>query len=270
MTALRARLTGLWNPADALVNWIDIFVVAFILFRLLKLVQGRRAWSILSGIVIFFIVYGLSDLAHLRALHTLLDRALLLAPVALVVLFLPELRQVLEGLARADFWSERFFMSSPFRPKLNIEDIVQAADALAKTNTGALVVIERTAKLDDVVANGVRVDAHVTATLLETIFYGENPLHDGAAVIRGDQIVAAGCRLPLSESREVDRNKHMRHRAALGISEQADCLALVVSEERGKISVAVEGQFHEIEHIQDLRSLLRKELSVQEEETKKE
>lgn len=266
LNALRARLSGLWNPADALINWIDILLVAFILFRLLKLVQGRRAWSILFGIGIFVVVYLVSDRLHLRTLHTLLDKASVLAPVAVVVLFLPELRQALEGLARLGFWNEklsaRFLTGGAPHAKPSFEDVVLAADSLAKSHTGALIVIERerSARLDDVVANGVRVEALATTTLLETIFYGENPLHDGAVVIRGDVILAAGCRLPLSESAKVDRNKHLRHRAGLGISEVTDCIVVIVSEERGRISVAYDGKLIDIEHIQDLRAFLRREL----------
>ncbi len=270
LNGLRIRLSGLWSPADALINWIDILLVSFILYRLLKLVRGKRAWRILAGAGIFVVALVVSDWVHLRTLNFILVKATVLAPVALVVLFLPELRQALEGFARLGFWNERltarFLSNSPFPTQPRLEDIVQAVDTLAKAHTGALIVVERTARLDDIIGNGIPVNALVTSTLLEAMFYGENPFHDGAAVIRGDQVVAAGCRLPLSESSTVDRTKHMRHRAGLGISEVADCLVIIVSEERGKISVALEGKLTEVQHIQDLRAMLRQEMSVDKEQ----
>ena len=259
LSGLRIRLSELWNPADALINWIDILLVTLIIYRLLKLVQGRRAWRIVFGALAFVFVLLLSDFLHLRTLHYLLAQATLLAPVALVVLFLPELRQALEGLTRLGFWSERLIPTSPYPSQVKVDELIVAVESMARSHTGALIVVERGGRLDEVVANGISVNAQVSAPLLEAIFHGENPLHDGAAVIRGNEIVAAGCRLPLSDSSSVDRTKHMRHRAGLGISEQSDCIVVIVSEERGKISVAHEGKLNEIEHIQDLRSLLRRD-----------
>ncbi|MCU0315635.1 MAG: diadenylate cyclase CdaA [Fimbriimonadaceae bacterium] len=243
-----------------LVTIVDILLVTFLIFRLLLLVRGQRAWRVVIGIAVFVLALWLSDVFGLRTLNWLLDKASLLAPVALVILLLPELRQAIEGMARLGIWSERFLGTRRSIGDLTLEEIVRATQVLSGQKTGAIIIIERNNPLDDVASTGIPIQAKVSAPLLESIFYGENPLHDGAIVIRFDRILAGACRLPLSESQNLSNNLHMRHRAAVGITEQSDALALVVSEERGTISICTGGVLTPIGPNDDLREILRREV----------
>jgi diadenylate cyclase len=258
--------------ADNLVHVIDILLVSYLLYRLFMLVRSTRAWRILTGIIIFVALLFLSDFLQLRTLHWLLEKATLLGPVALAILFLPELRQALEGFAKIRLISDGALgRVSPIAEARTIEEIVGAATELAASRIGMLIVIELRDALDEVAANGVNIDAEVSAALLGSIFYTNNPLHDGAVVIRGNRVRAAACRLPrkspapkrsvccrlpLSEATYVDKHVHMRHRAGLGISEQTDALAVMVSEERGTISIAREGSLTKLNDPNELRTIL--------------
>jgi diadenylate cyclase len=240
---------------------IDIVVVAYLVYRLLMLVRGTRAWRIIGGIFIFVVLLMGSAYLQLTTLHWILDKATVLAPVALVILLLPELRLALEGFGKLGFWPQMFGAAFETRTESRtVEEIVSAVGELAAQSVGALIVIERGAPLDEIVANGVRLDAKVSAPLLGSIFYEKNPLHDGAVVIRGDTIVAAACRLPLSESSRLDQTVHMRHRAAVGVTELLDCIAIAVSEERGTISIASEGRLRRLASHVELGDLLNREL----------
>ncbi len=243
MNDIWQRLSGLWDLSPrGFINVIDILLVTFLVYRILKLVRGTRAWRVILGIGFFLLALFLSDRLQLRTLHWILDKASLLGPVALAILLLPELRQALEGFARLGLWPERFIGSQSSIAKETIEELVKAALDLSEKRIGALIVIERINRLEDVAQNGVPVQAIATAPLLGAIFFEGNPLHDGAAVIRGNQVIAAACRLPLSESPTLASHLHMRHRAAVGITEQSDCVVIVVSEERGVVSFVEDGK----------------------------
>jgi len=244
---------------ETLVHVFDILLVAYLNYRLLSLTRGSRAWRILGGVVAFVILLIISNLLHLSTLHWILDKATLLAPVALVILLLPELRSALEGVGKLGFWPKRLAGLETNTAERTVDAIAHAASELASASVGALIVVEREASLEEIIANGVRLDARVSSPLLGSIFFDQNPLHDGAAVIRGDTIVAAACRLPLSEDPSLAQNLHMRHRAAVGATESNDCLAIVVSEERGSISLASEGSIRTIAP-QELKELLGREL----------
>lgn len=244
---------------ENLINLIDILLVAYVVYKILSLIRSTRAWRILGGIVIFVAALFLSDYLQLKTLHWLLDKATLLAPVAVVILLLPELRQTLEGFARLGLWPER--LGGEVRSGANtVEEIVAAVAELAANNIGALIVIERGTKLEDICLNGVQLNATVSAPLLGSIFYEGNPLHDGAAIIRDDRVIAAACRLPLSDNSRLDQHLHMRHRAGLGISEQADAVVVIVSEERGTISVSIDGTLTKLPGHAELRDLLNTEV----------
>lgn len=259
------RLGQLLKPDLAnFVQIVDIVLVAFLLFWLLRLVRSTRAWRIFVGILIFVFVLFLSDFVHLKTLHWILEKATLLGPVALVILFLPELRQTLEGFAKLGIITDTGLARSSVAAQ-TIEEVIAAVAEMAALRIGAIIVFERGNRLDDVAANGVQVNATVSAALLNSVFYGANPLHDGAVILRGDRLVAAACRLPLSESDQVDRQIHMRHRAAIGIAEQSDCLVVVVSEERGTISLARDGSLIRMADHLELRTHLNHELRPTEE-----
>jgi diadenylate cyclase len=220
---------------------LDIVIVAFVFYKLIMLIKGTRAWQILWGLGVFFMLVFLSSALHLRALKWLLDIFLPLGPVALVILFFPELRSALESIGRLNFLGRGFIV-------LQKEDITNLADQLTKAvadmsaaNVGALIVLEREVGLDNIIANGRRLDAMVSVELIRTIFHPGSALHDGAVIIRGNRIVAAGCTLPLSDSPRLGTMIHTRHKAALGVSEQSDAAVLVVSEETGMISLSIDG-----------------------------
>jgi diadenylate cyclase len=257
--------------ADPFRTAVDILIVTYILYRLFMLVRGSRAWRIVLGIVGFVLLLFVSGKLELNALNWLLDKATILGPVALVILFLPELRQAIEGLGRLNLGkiqlSPRFATSSLKTEARTIEEMVAAVSELATESTGALIVIERGAPLDEIAGNGVVVNARVSAPLIGSIFYEGTPLHDGAVVVRGDTLVAAACRLPLSDSNRLSQNVHMRHRAGLGVTEQLDCIAVIVSEERGTISYAKEGRLRRLNSANELRDFLNQELRAEEQES---
>jgi len=242
------------------VQVIDVLLVTLIIYRLLKLIRGTRAWRIIGGILVFVLALFLSEWLHLRTLFWILDKAALLAPVALVLLLLPEMRQAVEGFAKLGLWPDRLPGFEATIGADTLEEVVAAVVELADQRVGALLVLERNNKLDDIASNGVKVEAHVSAPLIGAIFYHGNPLHDGAAIIRNDRIIAAACRLPLSEAASLPINVHMRHRAGVGISEQSDALVVIVSEERGAIAVALEGQMLMIPSSKELRDILTREV----------
>ena len=221
---------------------LDITVVAYVIYRLILLARGRRAWQILIGLGVFFLIYYISDRFGLVTLNWLLKQVTPLGPVAIVILLFPELREVLERLGRLDFWGATLHTTRREAMVGTIEEIVRAATLLAPRKTGALIVVERETRLDDVIANGTVLDAAVSTELLGTIFYEGTPLHDGAVIVRGDRIVAAGCTLPLTDSPNIATNVHMRHKAAIGESEASDAVVVVISEERGTISLAIGGK----------------------------
>jgi len=220
---------------------VDVLVVAFVIYKLIMLVKGTRAWQIALGLGVFFLFVFISGQLHLRALNWLLHIFLPLGPVALVILFYPELRHALEEIGRLKFLGRGLIA-------LGREDITNMVNQLTKvvadmseSKIGALIAIEREAGLDNIIESGSRMDALVSAELLRTIFHPGSPLHDGAAIIRGNRIVAASCTLPLSDSPRLGTMIHTRHKAALGVSEQSDAVVLIVSEETGMISLSVEG-----------------------------
>jgi diadenylate cyclase len=236
---------------------VDILLVSYVLYRLLVLVRGR--FRVLYGVLVLALLLPISSILKLNTLNWLLEKTLILAPVVLAILFLPELRQAVEGFGRFGAWTGRFVTADvAIVESQTIEEIVAAAAEMSASRTGALIVIQRATPLNDIAANGVQIGAKVSAALLGAIFYEGNPLHDGAAIIHDNTILAAGCRLPLSESARLDPGMHMRHRAALGVVEERDALVVVVSEERGVISVASEGEMRRVNGPGELRDLLRK------------
>ena len=248
------------STRDMVVALIDVLIVAFLIYRILMLVRGTRGWRILLGVLVFTVALVASDTLHLTTLHWILEKATLLGPVALVILFLPELRQALEGLTRFGFLADavKDVGHEQNLDRASVEEIVGAVAEMSKDKVGAIIVIETGSHLDEVAATGVTLNAKITTSLLGSIFFGQNPLHDGAVIIRGDHVFAAACRLPLSENQRIDRRMHMRHRAAVGVTESNDVISIVVSEERGTISVAQEGRITSMATTTDLREFLIK------------
>lgn len=221
---------------------LDIIIVAVIIYELILFLKGTRAWQIAVGLGFFALLVVVSDLLNLRALSSLLKVFVPLGPVALVILFFPEMRNMLEQLGRLKFFGQSYLVLGREDIDALVENLTQAVVSMSKSKTGALIVLEREVGLDNIIANGVAVNAAVTDDLIRTIFYTGSPLHDGAVIIRGNRIVAAGCILPLSENKNMGMLVHTRHKAAIGVSELSDATVLVVSEETGTISISSDGE----------------------------
>jgi diadenylate cyclase len=221
---------------------IDILAVSWLIYRLLLLAKGTRAWQIIIGLTIFFIAVVVSEWLGLLSLNWLLRQAFPLGPVALVILFLPELRHALEEFGRPRFWGRSLGLLAREQMTDMVDAVVAAVSTLSVKRIGALIVFERNTGLDDIVETGTVLNAEASQALLCTIFYKGTPLHDGAVVIRQGKIAAAACTLPLTASPRVDATVHTRHKAALGMSEQSDAVIVVVSEETGTVSIATAGK----------------------------
>ena len=227
-----------------LTDIIDIFLIALIVYQLLKILKETRAMQLVKGIFILFLILQLSSWAHLTTLNYLLRNAMQVGMFAIVVIFQPELRSLLEKMGRSivgkliDVATGKTIGDDD---DYAVSEIVTAASNMSSTKTGALIVIERETKLGDVIRTGTPLDAEVSSALLENIFFPKTPLHDGAVIIRGDRIHTAGCFLPLTSNTNLSRDLGTRHRAALGISEASDAIVVIVSEETGKISLAING-----------------------------
>lgn len=223
---------------------VDIIIISFIIYQLLKLLKDTRALRLIKGIVILFLVMQVSAWLNLTVVNYILRNVMQVGFFALVVIFQPELRSMLERMGRSKF--SRLIEFTGFQSQSSgdnsyISELVDAAVSMSSTKTGALIVLERDTKISDVITGGTVINAEVTADLLENIFFPKAPLHDGAVIIRDKRVQRAACVLPLTSNENLSRELGTRHRAALGISENSDAVVIVVSEETGKISVAING-----------------------------
>jgi diadenylate cyclase len=231
---------------------IQIALVAYLIYRVLLLWVGTRAMQMLLGLIVLFGVYALAGVLELELIRYLLQVFFTYGAFAAIVVFQPELRSALTKLGQNRFF--RFF--SRLEESETALGLAAAAEHLSSAKIGALIAVEREVGLGEYAATGTRVQAQVTPELLATIFTPYSPLHDGAVIVRGDQIVAAGCILPLTQFPVADRTLGTRHRAAIGLSEETDAMVVVVSEETGAISVAQRGTLHRNLGGERLRDLL--------------
>ncbi len=227
------------RPLDLLVAVLDILVVSYIVYRGLLLLQGTRGGSVIKGLLVVLFLLWISS--GLPTLNYILRQLVLPGVIALVVIFQPELRTALERLGRAGLLGFSVGRVETAAAQRVINEIVDAADEMSSRHIGALMVVQRDSGLMDITRTGKTLNARVSVDALVTIFYPNTPLHDGAVVIRDDVIVAAGCVLPHSEQPGLSVATGMRHRAALGLSERTDAAVVVVSEETGAVSLALEG-----------------------------
>ena len=258
MEALK-NITFLRDNFD-LISIIDIFIVAFVLYRLMLLIKGTRAVQLIKGLVVLVVATTVSSWLHLDTLHWLLRQTMLGLVVALPIVFQPELRRALEKIGGGKFFSRPLTQMADIDRTRLVDNVVKAAGILAANRVGALMILERNTGLEELVDTGTRVDGLVSPELLVNIFVPKTPLHDGAVIIRGDRIAAAACVLPLSESPYIDKKLGTRHRAGLGITEESDALAVIVSEETGTISLASEGILNQKMGEPELRDRLIKAL----------
>lgn len=230
------------NPISVLILIVDIVIVIFLAVTIVKFAKNSRAWQLLKGIFFLIIANVLSYILQLRILNFLLSIVMTWGVFALIVIFQPELRRALEQLGTNKL--TRFFgidKDLETKTKEDIYKIIIATMELSKTKTGALIVIERDIQIKDIIATGIGIGSEVSPQLLVNIFVPNTPLHDGAVVVSGNKIVAAACMLPLASDTDIAKELGTRHRAAIGISKESDAIAIVVSEETGKISIAKDG-----------------------------
>ena len=220
---------------------IDIIIVAFIMYKLMLLIKGTRAVQLLKGLAVLLIATSLSNIFNLYTMNWLLRQAMTALVVALPVVFQPELRRALEKLGRGKFLAQGARFPGEIDQARVIAEITRSATVLSKNKMGALIVLERETGLEEHIGTGVKIDGIVSAEFMVNIFLPKTPLHDGAIVIRGDRVAAAACFLPLSDNPHLTTELGTRHRAGIGITEQSDAVAVIISEETGAISLAVEG-----------------------------
>ena len=247
---------------------IDILLVALMLYYIYRLMRESRSLNVFGGIMVFVLIWLLvSQVFEMKLMGSILDKLVSVGVIGLVVLFQEEIRKFLYSLGA----SQRFrSLSHLFRfrhgkeevveDKETIMPIVMACMNMARQKVGALIVVERGVALNDIVDTGDRIDARINQRLIENIFFKNSPLHDGAMIISQKRIKAAGCILPVSHDLDIPKELGLRHRAAMGISQESDALAIVVSEETGRISVAMHGQFRLRLSAEDLESVLAKEI----------
>lgn len=221
---------------------LDILIVAFITYKLIGFIRDSRAQQLVKGMLVLVAAFFLSDVFGLYALNWILRGTMTMGIIALVVIFQPELRRGLEYMGRSKIVKAPFGQLDKEKAKVITDEFVKAVDAFSASKTGALIILERETALADIAESGTVLNAEISAQLLGNIFYEGAPLHDGAAIIRGDKIYAAGCVLPLTENKNLNKSLGTRHRAGIGITENSDAISIIVSEETGIISMAQDGK----------------------------
>ena len=247
---------------------LDILIVAYIIYRVMKLLKDTSAERLIKGIIILVGIMLLASMLHLTMISWLLQQALNVGLFAIVVVFQPELRRLLEQIGKGNFSRLIVPADAPDEVESMITATVSACADMSRTKTGALIVFERRERLGEIISTGTMVDAAPSAELIKNIFFKNSPLHDGAMIVRAGRVCAAGCVLPLSGNQSLSRDLGTRHRAAVGMSESADSVLVVVSEETGSISVAIGGMLKRHLSPDMLRKLLENELLDSEKQEK--
>lgn len=252
-------------------DFLDVAIIFFLVYKLLSLVKSTRAENILKGIGIFLLALLAARALDLRAVYYVLSRVAEMGILALIILFQPEIRQILEKLGSKNIRLMRVFRPEDEITELEkaIDQTVMACSEMSRTKTGVLMVFERNINLDDIVRTGTELDCAVVCELLKNIFFVKAPMHDGAVIVRHGRIIGGGCMLPLSKNVNLSRDLGMRHRAGIGMSENSDAVVVIVSEETGSISVAIGGMLKRHLMPETLGKLLRNELMPPEEEADK-
>lgn len=220
---------------------VDILVVAYIFYKGYMLIKETRAEQLLKGIVLIIVLIPISYLLRLEMLYYILNKTLTIGVLAIIIIFQPEIRRALEHLGRTAF-EEMHNIQDAEQRNNSVNEIVTAVSNLAEEKTGALIAIEQGTGIGEIISSGTKLDADISANLLENLFVVNTPLHDGATIIRKNKIVASGCVLPLTNNTTINKKLGTRHRAAIGLSENSDALVIVVSEETGVISLAINGR----------------------------
>lgn len=245
---------------DYIINLIDILLVWFVLYKLLVIIRGTKAIQLLKGIFVIVIVRSLSSLIGFNTLGWLMQQVMNWGVLAVIIIFQPELRRALEQLGRGQLFTRTTVGQEEDEQDRLVESIVKATSYMAKRRIGALISIEKETDLSDYIETGIPIESRISSELLINIFIPNTPLHDGAVILRNNQIAAAACYLPLSESPFISKELGTRHRAAMGVSEATDCLTIIVSEETGSISLTKNSELYRDLDIETFKSMLSKEL----------
>ena len=249
------------NPLRLISLAIDLTIVIFLAYKLIKMTKKSRVWQLIKGIALLIVATLISGWIHLDILHYILTSIMTYGVIVMIVIFQPELRRGLEQLGTNKF--TKFFGIDKdiiTKSKEDIYKIVIAAEELASHKTGGLIVLERDIKIGDIAETGIEMNSEISPQLLVNIFVPNTPLHDGAVIISNNKIVAAACILPLANDKEIAKALGTRHRAAIGISKETDSIAIVISEETGKISVAKDGTLIVDVDEETLKKILIKEM----------
>ena len=258
LSSLKSGIASLQNAG--LTDVVDILIVAYIIYRMMKLLKDTSAARLAKGILVLALVMLLASWFGLTSISYILRMAVYYAPFVLVIIFQPELRRLLEQLGKGNLSRLLVPSDDPDEIEAAINATVSACADMSKTKTGVLIVFERKERLGEIAATGTQLDADPSPELLKNIFFKNSPLHDGALIIRAGKIYAAGCVLPLSGSQTLSRDLGTRHRAAVGMSESSDSVLVVVSEETGAISVAIGGMLKRHLSPEVLKKVLEAEL----------
>ena len=249
---------------------IDIILVALMLYYIYRLMRASRSVNAFKGVIFFVVIWlFVSQVLEMRLLGTIFDKLVSVGIIAVIIIFQEDIRKFLFNIGGHQRMRilKRFFTSSKQKDKQGRElkqiimPLVMASMNMSRQKVGALIVLERSATLDDIVATGDRIDANINQRLIENIFFKNSPLHDGAMIIADKRIKAAGCILPVSHDLSIPKELGLRHRVAMGVSQETDAVAVVVSEETGGISVAIKGRFRLRLSAEELESILTEELS---------
>jgi diadenylate cyclase len=243
----------------AITDILDILIVAYIFYKVLGFIRDSRAEQLLKGVLVLLAVAFLSDILQLHVLNFIMRGTLAVGVLALIILFQPELRRALERMGRGSLFRIKGDPLDKEKAKDVVAEFVEAAEDMAAERTGALIVFERDTSLTDIIESGTVINADVSAQMIENIFYKGSPLHDGAMIVRGTKLYAAGCVLPLTDNMEIPKSLGTRHRAGIGISEKSDALVLIVSEETGIITLVEDGV---LERYLDGKTLEKRLLSL--------
>ncbi|HHY06270.1 MAG TPA: TIGR00159 family protein [Clostridia bacterium] len=253
----------MWKQALETLNFIsilDILIVAFVIYKLMMIIKGTRAVQLIKGLFVLLLASLVSETFGFTTVAWILDQFSKVLVIALPIVFQPELRRALERLGRGKFFARPMSMLNEETLAKVVEQLVRSVKIFSENNIGALIMLEREIGVNDYIETGTKIDGLVSTEFIVNLFIPRSPLHDGAVIIRGDRVVAAGCFLPLSENPNLSKELGTRHRAALGLTEQSDAIGIIVSEETGTISVAEEGKLTRYLDENMLKDILNKRL----------
>ena len=263
------NLMGIFATMKFPLDYIDIILVAVLVYYVMKFARDTRTGHLIKGVLVIWVLNQLAYFCELSALNYILENVIQLSFIAIIIVFQPELRSALEKLGRVKFSTIRNIQSLS-KSDLNelshamIDSVCDSCKVLSERRIGALIVFEMSSKLGEILDTGINIDATVTPQTIITMFFPNTPLHDGAMIIRDNRIISAGCLLPLSKNLEISKELGTRHRAAVGITENSDALSVIVSEETGRISYAIDGKINIDITIEQLRTLLEDKFIIPE------